>query len=486
MKFRNPQSEIRILWVCRVRSPERTDSSRIFVIVKKETGCFLKPMKLLIKKATLVTAEPGPSKVFDVLISEGKISRIAEDILAAEASSIDARGKVLVPGLIDVHVHFREPGQLHKEDLRSGSLAAAAGGFTTVIAEPNTLPPIDTPARLLNLLDIASRKCIIHFYSKAAITLKTLGRRLTDITRLKESGAKAISDDGNPVPGHRLMRNALIKGKECGILVSPHCEESELYRERILRQQEKPQKRSPSFLLPSSPKARPYASEDRFIKRDIELAEQVDARIHISHVSLARSVEIISKAKRRGVKVTSEATPHHFLLTEKAEKEIGPNAKVNPPLRSEEDVAAIREGLANGIIDVIASDHAPHSPEEKNRAWGKAPFGVIGLETTLGLVLTYLVRPGILTLGQAIQKMTAIPAKIFGLDRLGSGTLRPGVTADLALIDLHRKWKVDANSFYSKGKNCPFDGWELHGKAILTIVTGRIVAKEGLIIREDE
>jgi dihydroorotase len=233
--------------------------------------------------------------------------------------------------------------------------------------------------------------------------------------------------------------------------------------------------------MPSSPRARPYASEDRFIKRDIELAEKVDARIHISHVSLAKSVEIISKAKRRGVKVTSEATPHHFLLTEKAEKEIGPNAKVNPPLRSEEDVAAIREGLTSGIIDVIASDHAPHSPEEKNRAWEKAPFGVIGLETTLGLV-----RPGILTLGQAVEKMTAMPAKIFGLDILGNGALRPGVTADLTLIDLDRKWKVDVNRFYSKGRNCPFDGWELHGKAILTIVAGRIVAKEGFILREDQ
>ena len=210
-------------------------------------------MKLLIKKATLVTAGLGPSKVFDVLISEGKISRIAEDILDPEASSIDARGKVLVPGLIDVHVHFREPGQQYKEDLRTGSLAAAAGGFTTVVAEPNTIPPIDTSTRLLNLPDIANRKCIIHFYSKAAISIKMLGRRLTDITKLKEAGAKAISDDGNPVPGHQLMRNALIKGKECGILVSPHCEESALYRERILRQKQKPKQCSPRFVMPGSP-----------------------------------------------------------------------------------------------------------------------------------------------------------------------------------------------------------------------------------------
>jgi len=442
-------------------------------------------MKLLIKKATLVNKDPGSPKMVDVLISEGKIIRIAENILAPEASTIDACGKILVPGLVDAHVHFREPGQQHKEDLRTGSLAAAAGGFTTVIAEPNTTPPIDSAARLRHLLDHASKKSVVNFFSKAAITKGMKGNNLTDIGKLKKTGAKAISDDGNPVPGHRLMQNALIKGKQCGILVSPHCEESTLYRERILRHQGKLKQLSPWYLIPSSTRARPYTSEDRFIKRDIELAEKVGARIHISHVSLARSVEIILEAKRRGVKVTAEATLHHALLTEKMAKEIGPNAKVNPPLRSEEDVAAIREGLANGIIDVIASDHAPHSPDEKNRPWGKAPFGVIGLETTLGLVLTFLVHPGILTLHQAIDKMTTMPAKIFGLDILGIGSLRPSVKADLTLIDLNRRWKVDVNRFYSKGRNCPFDGWNLHGKAVLTIVAGRIVAKDGIIESEN-
>jgi len=278
------------------------------------------------------------------------------------------------------------------------------------------------------------------------------------------------------------MRNALIKGKEWGILVSPHCEESALYRERVLRQREKRGQQSFYLHMPySSPGAGPYTSESGLIKRDIELAEKTEARLHISHVSLAKSVEIIAKAKKRGVKVTAEAAPHHLLLTVRIEKEIGPNAKVNPPLRSEEDMAAIREGLANGTIDMIASDHAPHSPEEKNRPWNDAPFGVIGLETTLGLVLTYLVRPGILTLSQAIEKMTIIPARIFGLDESGIGTIKEGGKADLTLIDLDRKWKVDVNSFYSKGRNCPFNGWELHGKAILTIVAGRIVAKDGVV-----
>jgi dihydroorotase len=197
-------------------------------------------------------------------------------------------------------------------------------------------------------------------------------------------------------------------------------------------------------------------------------------------------VDIIAEAKKRGVKVTAEATPHHLLLTERMAREIGPNAKVNPPLRSEEDVAAVKEGLASGVIDIITSDHAPHSPEEKNRDWEKAPFGIIGLETTLGLVLTFLVRPGILTLSQAIEKMTIMPARIFGLDVLGIGSIKPGAKADLTLIDLDTKWKVDSNRFYSKGRNCPFNGWELYGKAILTIVAGRIVAKDGKITQDNQ
>jgi dihydroorotase len=440
-------------------------------------------MKLLIEKASLVTTEPGPPKAFDVLISEGKISEIAEKIVAPEASTIDARGKMLVPGLVDAHVHFREPGQEYKEDLHTGSLAGAAGGFTTVIAEPNTNPPIDTPTRLRRLLSIADKKSIINFYSKSAITKGTMGYQLADIGKLKEAGARAISDDGNPIPSHRLMRNALIKGKECGILVSPHCEESALYRERILKKKEKVGHRSLPPLMPYAPPGGgPYTSEAGFIERDIELAERTGARLHISHVSLAKSVEIIANAKKRGVKVTAEAAPHHLLLTEQMAKEIGPNAKVNPPLRSQEDVAAIREGLTNGTIDIIASDHAPHSPEEKNRHWDQAPFGVIGLETTLGLVLTYLVRPGILTLSQAIEKMSIMPARIFGLDGLGIGVIKEGGKADLTLIDLDRKWKVDVSRFYSKGRNCPFNGWELQGKAILTIVAGRIVAKDGVVM----
>jgi dihydroorotase len=443
-------------------------------------------MDLLIKKASLIKTGPERVEVFDVLIGGEKIKEIGQDILSPGASVIDAQGKILVPGLIDAHVHFREPGQEYKEDLRTGSFAAAAGGFTTVIGEPNSTPPIDSPVRLRRLLDRARGKSIVHFYSKAAITRGIKGNSLTDIAKLQEAGARAISDDGNPIPSRRLMRNALIKGKRSRIPVTPHCEESTFYRETILRKQEKLGQRSPNPLMPYSSSGIAYTSEAGFIKRDVELSEKTGANLHISHVSLAKSVEIIAEAKKQGVKVTAEATPHHLLLTERMAREIGPNAKVNPPLRSEEDVAAVKEGLASGIIDIIASDHAPHSPEEKSRPWDQAPFGVIGLETTLGLILTFLVRPGILTLSQAIKKMTIIPARIFGLDGLGAGDLKPGFKADLTLIDLDKRWKVDVNRFYSKGRNCPFNGWDLQGKAIFTIVAGRVVAREGEIIQDNQ
>ena len=444
-------------------------------------------MNLLIKKASLIKKGSEGLEVLDVLICGEEIKEIGQDILSPGASVIDANGKILVPGLVDAHVHFREPGQEYKEDLRTGSLAAAAGGFTTVIAEPNTTPPIDSPFRLRRLLDHARKKSVINFYSKAAITKGMKGNSLTNIFKLKEAGARAISDDGNPIAGRKLMGNALAKGKESGILVTPHCEESVSYREKILRQREKLEGRSIFSLMPyASPEGGPYSSEAGFIKRDVELAERTGANLHISHVSLAKSVDIIAEAKKRGVKVTAEATPHHLLLTERMAREIGPNAKVNPPLRSEEDVAAVKEGLASGVIDIIASDHAPHSPEEKNRNWEKAPFGIIGLETTLGLVLTFLVRPEILTLSQAIEKMTIMPARIFGLDVLGIGRFKPGAKADLTLIDLDMKWKVNSNSFYSKGRNCPFNGWELYGKAILTIVAGRIVARGGKITWDNQ
>ena len=442
-------------------------------------------MKVLIKNGMLPRADSAESRPVDILINGGRIQQIGPGIVDSEAGIIDARGKVVVPGLVDVHVHFREPGQEYKEDIRSGSWAAAAGGFTTVVAEPNTNPPIDTPDRVRDLLATAREKSIVRFHTKAAITVDMQGEELADIAELKRAGARAISDDGHPVPTERLMQHALDKGRECSILVSPHCEESPRYREKTRSKEHKNgQSTLWDYTLSKGTGEGKYESEARFIERDIALAERAGARIHISHVSLAKSVEIIAAAKKRGVMVTAEATPQHFLLTAYDAKRIGPNAKVNPPLRSQNDVDAIKQALRDGTIDIIASDHAPHSPDDKNRPWGEAPFGVIGLETTLGLVLTYLVRSGVLTLMQAIEKLTITPARIFGLDADGIGRLAPGATGDVTIIDPDLEWKVDATTFYSKGRNCPFDGLVLQGRAVMTMVGGRIVARDGKIVAD--
>jgi len=442
-------------------------------------------MKLLIKNGLLINTLTRTTDVLDILINDSQIRRIEPDVIDEDAIIIDAKDKWVVPGLVDVHVHFREPGQEYKENIYTGSRAAAAGGFTTVIAEPNTYPPIDTPNRLTEVLEIASKNSVVNFFSKSCITLGMKGERLVDVEKLKQAGAKAISDDGHPVPGEGLMENALRKGRTYGILVNPHCEESKLYRERIAKK-----KQQSLFSSPYSISKEPYTSEDGFIERDIKLAEKTGACIHISHVSLARSVEMIAKAKKRGVRITAEATPHHLLLTEDMAEEIGTNAKVNPPLRSEEDVKALRQGLAEGTIDIIASDHAPHSPAEKSLPWKpkespsgeEAPFGIIGLETTLGLVLTYLVQPGILTLSQVIEKMSYLPARIFDLpDWMGMFTL--GERGDVTIIDPKKKWKVDAGKFYSKARNCPFNGWELQGKADTVIIKGEPVMLSGKMLK---
>jgi dihydroorotase len=440
-------------------------------------------MKVLIKNGVLVGTNVRGTEPVDILIAGGRVRQVGRDLMDSEAGVIDARGKLVVPGLVDAHVHFREPGQEYKEDIRSGSRAAAAGGFTTVVAEPNTVPPIDTPDRVRHLLTTAREKSIVRFHTKGAITVGLEGEDLADIAGLKEAGVRAISDDGHPVPTETLMQHALRKARECGILASPHCEASPLYWKKI--RGGKYGNEQDAFLdRTRRPGEEKYESEARFIERDIALAERAGARIHISHVRLAKSVEIVAAAKKRGVMVTAEATPHHFLLTADDAERIGPNAKANPPLRSKGDVEAIRQGLRDGTIDIIASDHAPHSPEEKNRPWNDAPFGVIGLETTLGLVLTCLVRPGVLTLMQAIEKMTIAPARIFGLDAEGIGSLAPGAAGDVAIIDPDHRWKVDATEFHSKGRNCPFDGMVLQGKAVLTLVEGKIVARDGKIVAD--
>ena len=444
-------------------------------------------MKVLIKNGLFLDPFMKTEKEIDILMSGTRIRRIGKGITDTNARVIDAQDKLIFPGLIDVHVHFREPGQEHKETIATGMRAAAAGGFTTVIAEPNTSPPIDTPTRLKRVLSIARKEGLINYFSKACITKRQMGKKLTHIEQLKNAGAAALSDDGHPVPGDRLMYNAFKKGKEHNIILCPHCEESEFYRNNILSKIEnRSEKRKQPVLfrtkMPHSRTYQDYRSEPGFIERDIKFVRRTGAKYHASHVSLAESIEHIAQAKREGLPVTAEATPHHLFLNEDDEKGIGPNAKVNPPLRSKKDNEALKQAIVDGIIDVIATDHAPHTPEEK-AVGDDAPYGIIGLETSLGLALTYLVKPGLIDFIQLAHLMSYSPNKIFGLN---VGDIEEGRQADFTLVDPEKRWTVDVSNFYSKGRNCPFHGRELQGKAVMTVVGGRIVMKDGKILETME
>ncbi|MCK4387322.1 MAG: dihydroorotase [Dehalococcoidia bacterium] len=417
-------------------------------------------MKLLIKNGRVIDPGSGIDDLLDVLVENGAIKGIAPEIKSDEAALIDASNKVVTPGLIDMHVHFRQPGRHeYKETILTGSRAAAKGGFTTVVCEANTDPPIDNAKRVKSVLALSKDVGLINVYTKACITKGLKGKELVNIEKLVRQGAVAITDDGFPVADINIMSQAAKEAKRCGIPICPHCEESRL------------RGRKESLGI-----RRHYNAEAEYIYRDIHVVKETQCSFHFPHVSLAKSITSIAKAKKEGLPVTAEVTPHHFTLTRQDFQEIGPNAKVNPPLRTAKDMEAIRKALQDNVIDVIASDHAPHAPYEKTG--NKPPFGIIGLETTLGIVLTYLVKPGILSLRSAIEKMTLNPAKILNLKR---GELRIGMPADITLIDLNREWVVNVNEFESKGRNCPFDGWKLKGKTVMTIVGGKIVMSEGKI-----
>jgi dihydroorotase len=363
-----------------------------------------------------------------------------------------------------MHVHFRQPGKHeYKETIKTGSRAAAKGGFTTVVCEPNTVPPIDDwNQRVKRVLDIAKHDSVVNLYTKACISKGMKGKKIVNVWKVIQEGAVALTDDGFPVSDINIMSAAAGKAVQYGIPLCPHCEESRLWGRRDAINLERRMN---------------YHQETDYIRRDIHVAKDTGCSIHFPHVSLATSVQEIRKAKSEGVPVTAEATPHHFTLTWEEGEKIGENAIVNPPLRSAKDVEAIKVGLRDGTIDVIATDHAPHAWYEKKGR--KPPFGIIGLETTLGIVLTHLVDPGVLSLVSAIRKMTANPARILNLKR---GDLGIGMPADITIIDLNKEWVVDVKEFESKGRNCPFDGWKLKGKAVMTIVGGKVVMNQGKII----
>ncbi|KXS42754.1 MAG: dihydroorotase [Candidatus Frackibacter sp. T328-2] len=427
--------------------------------------------KLLIKGGKVVSPADDLNEELDLLVVDGKVTEVAEEIDASEAEVIDATGKIVTPGLIDMHVHLREPGFEHKEDIKSGTESAAAGGFTSVACMPNTEPVVDNATVVNYINDKAKINAKVNVFPIGSITKGLEGKELAEIGFMKEAGIVAISDDGETVMNSELMKLALEYVKAFDLPVISHCEDKTLTENGVVHEG--------YYSTVTGLDAIPAAAEDIIVARDIRLAEMTGTPLHIAHVSTKRAVELVRDAKARGVQVTAEVTPHHFTLTDEAITTFDTNTKVNPPLRSSEDVTAIKEGLADGTIDVIATDHAPHAWEEKDVEYDYAPFGIAGLETALPLVITELVKPEVLSLEEAIEKLTINPAQILSLNK---GRLTVGEDADITVIDLDQEYEVDANKFYSKGKNSPFIGEVLGGRAVATIVNGKLVMKNNEIL----
>ncbi len=427
-------------------------------------------MKLLIKGGMVLDPAAGTAEKKDVLIVDGKIAAVDRGLSRSGARVLDAAGKLVAPGFIDMHAHLREPGYTHKETIVSGSRAAVRGGFTAVACMPNTDPVADCGAVVAHIKSEAAKAGLVRVYPIGAITRGSLGLELAEMADLKEHGAVAVSDDGRPVGSAALMRSAMQYARMLGLTVISHCEDESLSAGGAMNE---------GFMSTVlGLKGIPAAAEEVMVARDLILAGQTGCRLHLAHVSTAGSVRLIREAKARGVSVTAEAAPHHFTLTEEAVAGYDTNTKVNPPLRTSEDVAAVREGLADGTIDVIATDHAPHALEEKDVEYDRAPFGIAGLETAAGLVWSELVNSGVLTPLQAVARLTLNPARVLGIP---GGTLETGADADLTIIDPELTWTVDASLFESKGKNTPFNGRLLKGVPVATIVGGRIVMSGGKI-----
>lgn len=426
-------------------------------------------VKTLIRGAQVIDPRQGLNDVCDVLIDGSTIGAVGANLQSDGAVVIDAHGKVLVPGLIDIHVHLREPGREHKETIRTGCQAAAAGGFTTVCCMPNTLPPIDTKETVQYVLakaDGAAARC----HPIAAITVGQRGESLTNAKELKLAGAVAFSDDGEPVNNSRLLYEALLGSREHGLPIIVHCEDKHLAGKGAMHEGV----RSRLLGLPGIPSA----AEDAMVARDLCIAECTGGRLHVAHVSTAGAITLIRQAKERGVRVTCEVTPHHLCLTDEAVNHEDTNTKMNPPLRTARDVQALHQALQDGVIDCIATDHAPHHHDEKAQDYTSAPFGIVGLETALPLLITKLVQRNIITLDRLIELMAPNPAAILGL---AGGTIAAYSPADLTLIDMKCEHTVDANAFYSLGRNTPWNGTSLQGWPVMTMVNGKIVMKDGVV-----
>ncbi len=427
-------------------------------------------MNLLFKAARVIDPASGYDEQGDVLVEERKIREISPQIPEAKAGStakvINCQGKILAPGLIDMHCHLREPGHEYKETIETGSRAGAAGGYTSLVCMANTLPVNDCRAVTEYILRQAREKALINIYPVGAITKGLKGESLAEIGDMQEAGIVAVSDDGQPVMNSYLFRRALEYAGGLGITIISHCEDLNLRGQGVMNEGYM------STIL--GLRGIPKAAEVIMVQRDIILAELTGTLVHIAHVSTAESVQVIREAKKRGVKVTAETAPHYFSLTEEAVRTYDTNTKMNPPLRTAADVAAIIAGLQDGTLDTIATDHAPQSSVEKDVEFDYAANGIIGLETALPLTLQ-LVHAGHLSLIKALDKLTYQPARILNLP---GGKLQVGALADLTLIDPNREFTVDVSKFKSKSRNSPFHGWKLKGKAVMTIVSGKIVYSE--------
>ena len=424
-------------------------------------------MSLLIKGGRVIDPKNDIDAVLDVFIDEGVIKDIGEKIDAEDAEIIDARGKVVCPGLIDLHVHFREPGYEYKEDIESGSRAAVHGGVTSVVCMPNTNPPIDNRALVEYVINRGREVGLINVYTTGCITKGMKSEELSETGELKDAGAVAISDDGRPVMTSALMRRACEYSKMFDIPIMSHSEDLSLVDGGCMNE---------GFISTSlGLKGIPKCAESVAVTRDVLIAEEMGARLHVCHVSTALSIDAIRNAKKRGAKITCETAPHYFSLTDSAVEGFNTNAKMNPPLRNEEDVEAVIEGLLDGTIDVIATDHAPHHYDEKEVEFDVAMNGIVGLETSLAVGITYLVKTGKMSLKELLRKMTCVPAEIIGIDR---GTLSRGCTADVTVFDPDEMFTVCADKFMSKAHNSPYIGAKLNGVVYSTICGGKVVYKK--------
>lgn len=410
----------------------------------------------------VIDPSQGMDEICDVWLGRGRVLAIGEWYEEADRV-IDARGLIVAPGLIDLHVHLREPGNEEDETIETGAAAALAGGVTTIACMPNTTPAIDTQGLAAFIVLQAQKARQANVYPVAAVSKGRKGEELAELGQLVEGGAVAFTDDGAPVSNAGLMRRALLYAKMFDKVIMQHCQVMELTDGAVMNEGFESARLGLAGM--------PAAAEDIMVARDIRLAEITGGRLHIQHISTARAVELVREGKKRGVQVTAEACPHHFTLTDECLRSFDSNYKMNPPLRTREDVDAVIEGLRDGTIEILATDHAPHAKEKKDRELDLAPFGIVGLETLLPITVASLIEPGFLSWPEVIRKLTIAPAQLL---RLPKGSLRPGSDADVTLIDPTTEWTIDPTKFRSKSRNTPFGGWKVRGRAHTVIVNGEV------------